>query len=111
MDNERSVFSHPLRWFPEFLEFGKRRFYHRQGKVAVGHGAAVAWNVLDDGKDPSRQQAVRGSPPKLDHGPGILSKGAVADDIVGAGDRQVEDGRAGGVEAEFMKIARHKGRA
>src|SRR5689334_25213365 len=32
MDDPRPPFSHPLRWFPEFLEFGKRRF-RTQGRV------------------------------------------------------------------------------
>lgn len=32
MDNDRPPFSHPLHWFPEFLEFGKRRF-RTQGRV------------------------------------------------------------------------------
>ena len=32
VDSQNSHASHPFRWFPEFLEFGKRRF-HSQGRV------------------------------------------------------------------------------
>src|SRR5246127_4489325 len=37
-----SPFTHPLRWFPEFLEFGKRRF-RTQGRVL---GAAILVGVV-----------------------------------------------------------------
>ncbi len=36
------AFSHPLRWFPEFLEFGKRRF-RTQGRVL---GAAILVGIV-----------------------------------------------------------------
>src|SRR5262249_53583811 len=36
-DNHATPLTHPLRWFPEFLEFGKRRF-RAQGRVL---GAAI----------------------------------------------------------------------
>src|SRR5437016_2103186 len=45
MDNDHpgsTTFSHPLRWFPEFLEFGKRRF-RAQGRVL---GAAVLVGIV-----------------------------------------------------------------
>ncbi len=45
MDNERpsnKSLSHPLHWFPEFLEFGKRRF-RTQGRVL---GAAILVGVV-----------------------------------------------------------------
>src|SRR6516164_9231061 len=41
-DPQPSPFSHPLRWFPEFLEFGKRRF-RAQGRVL---GAAVLVGIV-----------------------------------------------------------------
>src|SRR5262249_39647498 len=42
-DNPEPVpFSHPLRWFPEFLEFGKRRF-RTQGRVL---GAAILVGIV-----------------------------------------------------------------
>jgi hypothetical protein len=37
-----STLSHPLRWLPEFLEFGKRRF-RTQGRVL---GAAILVGIV-----------------------------------------------------------------
>lgn len=81
-------------------EFGVACFDDRQVEVAVGGRAAVAGDVLDDRDDAASDMAARdgfGKGYDLGHGGTV---GAVADDVVAAGDGQVEDRRAVAVDRQ-----------
>ena len=93
------------------FQLGQRRIDHRRRKVAVRHRAPMAGDVLHHGQNAAGEQAFGYRAAKLDHGFGLFGVGPVADNVVRAGNRNVEHRRAGGVEAEFMEIVRHRLRA
>ena len=85
-------------------QHGKRVIDARQGFVAVIAGAAVPRNVLDDRQDPAVKQAVADRPSERRDAGRIGAPGAVADDRIGAGKRQVENRRGIDGDAEFGEI-------
>ena len=75
--------------------------------MAVGGGAAVAGNVLDDRQDAAREQPFAHRPAERGDGVGVVAVGAITDDFVRARDGNVEHGRAIDRDADVAKIRRY----
>ena len=82
------------------LQRGAGRVDHGEREMAVGAGAAVAGEMLHHGKHAGLQHAVGGGAAEPGDGGRIARVGAVADHVVRALDRHVEDGEAVDVDAD-----------
>ena len=82
---------------PQLIE---RRFHDRQIAVAIDPGPAVPRNMFDDRNDASIEKAFKRSTAKFGDQIGFGRKGPVANDVVAAGDRYVEDGGAIDIDPE-----------
>ena len=85
-------------------QFADRGIDDRKVLVAVGHGPAVAGDMLDDGQHAAGDQALGGGPAERRDFLDGLAVGAVADDVVGALLRHVEDWHAIDVDAEVQQV-------
>ena len=71
--------------------------------MAVGAGAAVAGDVLDDAADAARLEAVEQRPAQRRDPHRLAAERAVADQRVGARLRHVEQGQAIDVDPHFVR--------
>ena len=71
-----------------------------QRQVAVGPRPAMAGDMLHDRQDTAVQQAVNLGPAQRDDGVGVMGKSPVADDVMGAGDRDIQHRQAVHIDAQ-----------
>ncbi len=90
------------------LQRGEIGLDNRQAVVAVAGRAAVAGNVLHHGQHAAGHQPVGHRAADLGHRRRRGAVGAVADDVVGAGYRNVEHRRAIDVDADILEVVRHQ---
>jgi hypothetical protein len=93
------------------LQFVPRGLHNGQGLVAVGSGPAVAGDMLDHGQHATREKPLGGGTPERGDGSRIVRIGAVADDVVGAGNGHVEDRQAIHVDPDRPEIMGDQTRA
>ena len=79
--------------------------------MRIEHGAAVAGNVLHHRQHAARQQPLAGGATERGDAPGLVAIGAVADDLVGAGDGNVDHRQAVDGDAESRQIVGDEPRA
>ena len=90
------------------FELGGVSIDARQGKMAVGSGPAVSRHMLDNGEYAPAKGALNDGPTQGDHGLGVGAVGAVANDLVCAFLRYVENGHGVDADAELMERLRRQ---
>ena len=67
----------------------------------------MAWNMFHDRQDTAREHPLGGSAAKPRHLKRVLAVSAIADDAMGAGDRNIEHRQAIDIDAKPVQIRRH----
>ncbi len=78
--------------------------------VNRGHGPAMSGNVLHHRQDAAVHQAFDQRTAQIDYGSRIARQRTIADDVVGALDRNVEYRRAIDIDAQIYKVVRNQPR-
>ena len=76
--------------------------------MAISQGTSMARNVFDHRKNAAIQMAGDGDAAQGNHGRWFGGIGTVADDVMRAGDRDIEHRRAIGIDAHFAQLMCHQ---
>ncbi len=107
----RRVGEIPERLEVDGFQVGQVGRHHRETKMTVGGGSSMARDVLDHRDDGAGHQALCGDARQQGDLVRALPVGAVSDDVMGAGRRDIQHGRTVDCDPQVMEVMGDKARA